>query len=216
MSKSASRLGVISGPTCPVARQRSQGPEQSKQKKQPTPGYAGAPGPESTQGRNDGRGRCAGRPHEGSGSRTGALHRELFCLYAKEGETLKDPTKPRRPAAGIPCSSNCVEQETNAHNPPHEPVSNRVRGEIEKNPCQNHGDDSNRCRARRPRRAQGKTCSQDSGNLQDVADSNRESRKNPALCGRGWIYRSRVQANLIGICAGQLYCAAGNRTGHFD
>ena len=43
-----------------------------------------------------------------------------------------------------------------------------------------------------------------------------ESRKNPALCGRGWIYRSRVQANLTGICAGQLYCTAGNRTGHFD
>ena len=143
-SESASRLGVVAGTTCPVARQRSQGPEQSKQKKQPTPGNAGAPGPERTQGRNDGRGGYTGRPHKGSGSRTGVLHRELFCLHAKEGETLKDPTKSRRPALGIPCSPNGVEQETNAYNPPHEPVSNRVRGEIEKNPCQNHGDDSNR------------------------------------------------------------------------
>ena len=145
MAKSASRLGVISSTACPVTRQRSQSPEQSKQKKQPTPGNARAPGPERTQGRNDGRGCYPGGPHKGFGSRTGALHRELFCLDAKEGETLKDPTKPRWPAVGIPCSSHRVEQETNAHNPPHEPVSNRVRGEIQKNPCQNHSDDSNRC-----------------------------------------------------------------------
>ena len=145
MSESAARLGVISSTTCPVTRQRPQGPEQSEQEKRPTPGNAGAPGPERTQGRNEGRGGYAGRPHKGFGSTTGALHRELFCLYPKEGETLKDPTKPKRPAVGIPCSSNGVEQETNAHKPPHEPVSNRVRGEIEKNPCQNHGHDSHRC-----------------------------------------------------------------------
>jgi len=48
MSKSASRLGVITGTTCPVARQRPQGPEQGKQKKQPAFGNAGAPGPERT------------------------------------------------------------------------------------------------------------------------------------------------------------------------
>jgi hypothetical protein len=46
LSESASRLGVVAGTTCPVARQRAQGPEQSKQKKRPTPGNAEAPGPE--------------------------------------------------------------------------------------------------------------------------------------------------------------------------
>jgi hypothetical protein len=35
---------------------------------------------------------------------------------------LKDPTKARRPALGISCPSNCVEQETNTYNPPNEPV----------------------------------------------------------------------------------------------
>src|ERR1700693_3032003 len=92
-------------------------------------------------------------------------------MHGSEGETLKDPTKPRRPALGIPGPPNCIEEETNAYEPPDQPVRNRVRGEIEKNPCQKHGDDSNRCRVCRLGRPQCKTCSQNPGGLQGVAGS---------------------------------------------
>src|SRR6202035_438214 len=114
MSQSASRLGVVTRTARPVARQRPQTPEHSKQKKPLTPGNTRVPRPECTQGRSDRRGGYTGRPHQGSGSSTGVLHRELFCLHPKERQPLKDPTKSRRPARGIPCPPNCVEEETNA------------------------------------------------------------------------------------------------------
>src|ERR1700680_385225 len=98
-------------------------------------------------------------------------------MHAKEREALKNPTKSRWPALRIPCPPDCVEEETNAYDPSHEPVSNRMRAEIEKNPSQKHGDDSNRCGVCRPRRPQCKTCSQDSASLQGVANDNRGSRK---------------------------------------
>ena len=114
-AESASRLGVIPRAACPVARQCPQRPEQSKQTKPPAPWNAGAPGQESTQSGDDGRGCYTGGPHEGSSPGTDVLHGELFCLHAKEGEMFKYPTKPGRVARGIPGPTNCVEAETNAY-----------------------------------------------------------------------------------------------------
>src|SRR5271157_276258 len=98
---------------------------------------------------------------------------------------LKDPTNSGRPALRIPRSSDGVEQETNPDNPSDQPVSNGVRGEIEQNPCQHHGDNSHRGRAGQPGGPQGQTCSQNSASLQGVPGSNRESDKDPALRSHG-------------------------------
>jgi hypothetical protein len=54
------------------------------------------------------------------------LHRELFCLDAKEGQALKDPTNAARPALGISRPTNGIKQETNPYKSPDEPVSDRV------------------------------------------------------------------------------------------
>jgi len=172
MAKSSPRFGVVAGATCPVARQCPQCPEQSKQKEQLTPGNTAKPSPQRAQGWNDRRRGHPRRPHKSSCSRTDGLHRELFCLHAKEGEMLKDPTKSRRPALGISCPPNCIEEETNVYQPPDEPVCDGVRGEVEKNPCHDHGDDSHRCGVCRPGRSQCETCSENSGSLQAIADRN--------------------------------------------
>src|SRR6202022_1704370 len=88
--KRTSRLGIVARPAGPVARQRPQGPEHGKQKKLSAPGNAGAPGQESAQSRDHGRGRYTGSPHKRPGTGTDVLHRELFCLHAKEWKMFKE------------------------------------------------------------------------------------------------------------------------------
>ena len=127
------------------------------------------------------------------------MHRELFGLHPKEGEMLKYPTKSRRPALGIPCPPNCIQEETNAYHPPDEPGA--AAGEVEKNPCHDHGDDSHRGGVCRPGRPQCKTCSENSCSLQAVADRNRESRKDPALRGGGRVHGFGFQSFSRTWCA---------------
>ncbi len=115
---------------------------------------------------------------------------------------LKYPSQSRRPALGISCSPNCIEEETNAYEPPNKPVRNRVRGEIEKNPRQEHGHDSHCHGVCRPGRPQCKQCGENSCSLQAVADGNRESRKDPALRGGGRIHGFGIQDNLMGVLTG--------------
>ena len=74
-------------------------------------------------------------------------------------------------------------------------MCNRVSAEVKKNPCQNHGGDSDGVRVCRPGHTQSKKSSHYAGNLQGIAYSNRESRKDLALVVVGQTHGSPFQAS---------------------
>jgi hypothetical protein len=69
----------------------------------------------------------------------------LSVCTTRKGRCSKIRRSPNWPAFGISRSPNGVEKELNSCGPPHQVVRNRMRGEIEKDPREKHGRNSNRC-----------------------------------------------------------------------
>ena len=62
-------------------------------------------------------------------------------MHTKEGEMLEHPTHASGIAFGIAGSSDGIESEANAENPPDGPVRDAVAEEVEKSPGCDHGND---------------------------------------------------------------------------
>src|SRR4029077_11918046 len=103
------------------------------------------------------------RPHERFGGGAHAQHRDLVRPHAEKREVLKDPANSPRPALGIGSSAHCIKQKTTAHQSPDQPVRNRVRGEVKKNPRKNDSGYSDGGGMGRPKSRQCKIRSHYSG-----------------------------------------------------
>src|SRR5580658_1992955 len=88
---------------------------------------------------------------------------------------FKQPPQPGEIAFGIAGSSEGVESEANANNPPDRPVCDSVRKKIEQNPSRDHGDDGDSFRRGRSRHSEGDTSQDDPGKLNRVSRNDRKS-----------------------------------------
>jgi hypothetical protein len=160
---------------------------------------------QSAEGRNHSRRGHAGGPHECGGLRANSFERFSVCTPKKGrcSKTQRSPTGHPRDCRSLAFDN---EEETNSYCTPEQPVCDRMRREIEKNPAHDHCCDSDSCRARRTGYCYCEAGKQDSQCLKEISGRYRQPRKHFA-------FRDRVVRSSGYHLANCTRSSEGSRSG---